>query len=96
MTQHNLTRIISSQSILKAKVVLSSLTFPPPEVFLVLDGVCQCCHNLLLLESQDSEPFDQASQPVRSPLPLCVLVTLQQELQQVPYNPSGILLDGWD
>ena len=71
-----------------------SLTLPPSEVFLVLDGVSQCGHDVLLFERQDSEPFDQAGQSVRCSLSLRVLVTFQQQLQQVSYNPCSILLDG--
>lgn len=58
----------------------TSLTFPPSEVFLVLNGVGQRGHDVLLFERQNPETFDQASQSVRCSLPLCVLVALQQQL----------------
>ncbi len=74
----------------------TSLTFPSSEVLLVLDGVSQCGHDVLLFESQDAQTFDQTSQSISSSLPLCILVTLQQQLQQVPDNPCCILLDGRD
>lgn len=71
-------------------------TFPSPEVLLVLDGVRQRGHDFLLFKGQDSESFDQPGQTVGCPLPLRVLVTLQQQLQQVPHNPCSIFFNGWD
>lgn len=90
-------RKMQSDTYLHQQVCINtSPTFPPSEVLLVLDGVGQRGHDVLLFERQDPETFDQASQSVRRSLPLCVLVALQQQLQQVPHNPCSVLLDGRD
>lgn len=75
-------------------MVAPPLTFPSSEVLLVLDGVCQRGHDVLLFERQDAQAFDQPSQAVRRSFPLRVLVTLQQQLQQIPDDSCCVLLDG--
>lgn len=37
------------------------LTFPASEVFLILDGLSKCGHDVLLFKRQDPESFDQSS-----------------------------------
>lgn len=71
-------------------------TFPSPKVLLVLNGISQRGHDFLLFKGQDAKTFDQTGQPIRCPFPLRILVTLQQQLQQVPHNPRSIFFNGWD
>ena len=53
---------------------LETLTLSAAEVLLVLDGIGQRSHHLLLLQRQDAQALYQARQPVSSPFALSVLV----------------------
>lgn len=75
---------------------LTKPTFSSPKVLLVLNGISQRGHDFLLFKGQDAKTFDQTGQTVRCSFPLCILVTLQQQLQQVSHNPSSIFFNGWD
>lgn len=72
---------------------LLSLTLPPAEVLLVLDGVGQRGHHLLLLEREDAQAFHQACQTIGCTFALSIFIRLQQQLHQLLDHSSCIFLN---
>ena len=65
------------------------------EILLILYGLLQCSHDLQLFQGEYTQAFDEASKSVCCPLPLAIVLRLQEKRQETLDYCGSVRFNGW-